>query len=91
MNTTVKLSLSSKDKLERLQAKLRLDADLKFDQFRLLGSLIEYCENDINRFISFIKGISLSDEEIKQIHKDVVLEGAYFSPENSDDELIYGD
>ena len=89
--TTVKMDEIGKARLEKLLARLRLDADIKLDQFRLLRSLVEYGDENLNDFISFLQGTKMSEDEIKSIHEKYIQPGIEYTSDKSDDELIYGD
>ena len=91
MSTTVKLDDIGKQKLERLQAKLRLDTNLKLDQYKLLRSLITFGEEHYSDFLTYLQGTYLTKDEIKEFHSKYIKEGVYYYPDKSDDELIYGD
>lgn len=80
-----------KDKLEKIQAKLRLEANIKMDQYRLLRTLISFGEKNFEQFLTFLQGVILTEEEIKKFHKEHIKEGDYFYPDKSDDELLYGE
>ena len=70
---------------------MRLEADLSLEQYKILGSIIDYCDSNFHQFVAFLKGVSVSKEEIESIHKEFILEGAYYHPDKSDDDLIYGE
>ena len=89
--TTVKMDEIGKARLEKLLARLRLDADIKLDQFRLLRFLVEYGDENLNDFISFLQGVKMSEDEIKIIHEKYIQPGIEYTSDKSDDELIYGD
>ena len=91
MGISVKLDEIGKSKLEKMQAKLRLEANIKIDQYRLLRTLISFGEENFNLLLSFLQGVTLTDEEIKEFHKQHIKEGKYLFPEKTDDELIYGE
>ena len=91
MVISVKLDEIGKNKLEKLQSKLRLEADIKIDQYRLLRMLIILGEENFDLLLSLLQGEKLSDEEIKEFHKKHIKKGAYLFPEKSDDELMYSE
>ena len=64
MVISVKLDEIGKNKLEKLQSKLRLEADIKIDQYRLLRMLIILGEENFDLLLSLLLGDKLSDEEI---------------------------
>ena len=87
----VKLDNTGKEKLEKLLAKLRLEAEIKMDQYKLLRTLISFGEENYNVLISYIKGVTFTEEEIKEIHKRLIQDGTSYYSNKSDDELIYGE
>ena len=91
MVISVKLDEMGKDKLEKIQAKLRLEANIKMDQYRLLRTLISFGEENFEQFLTFLQGVTLTEEEIKKFHKEHIKEGNYLFSEKSDDELLYGE
>ena len=90
MVISVKLDEIGKNKLEKLQSRLRLQADIKIDQYRLLRTLILLGEENFDLLVSFLQGEKLSDDEIKEFHNKHIKKGPYLFPEKSDNELIYG-
>lgn len=91
MVISVKLDEIGKDKLEKLQSKLRLESNIKIDQYRLLRTVILLAEENYDLLLSFLQGEKLTDEEIKQFHLKHIKEGKFLFPDKSDDELIYGE
>ncbi|OLS16811.1 MAG: hypothetical protein HeimC3_51310 [Candidatus Heimdallarchaeota archaeon LC_3] len=91
MSISVKLDKIGKEKLEKLLAKLRLEAEIKMDQYKLLRTLISFGEENYNVLISYIKGVTFTEEEIKEIHKRLIQDGTFYYSNKSDDELIYGE
>lgn len=91
MMSTVKITPKDKDTLERLQAKLKLQTNKKIDQYKLLGHLIKFGNNNFNKFFDFLEQVTLTDEEIEEIKNKYV--GSYVDkhPDKTDDELIYGE
>ena len=88
--STVKIKPSDKDLLEKLQAKLRLRSETKIDQYNILGMLIEFGNANFEDFISFIEGVKLTEEEIKELESKIIRGYKDLNPDKSDDELIYG-
>lgn len=91
MVISVKLDEIGKNKLEKLQSKLRLEADIKIDQYKLLRTLIILGEENFDLLLSLLQGEILTDNEIKEFHAKHVKKSTYLFPEKSDDELIYGE
>ena len=89
--STVKIDPSDKEILKNLQAKLKLQANLKFDQYRLLGQLIKFGDIKYHEFLSFIEKTSLNDDEIKELETTIINHYSHKYPDKSDDELIYRD
>ena len=46
-------------------AKLRLEAKIKIIQYKLLPTLIKFGEESFSELISYIKGVTFTEEEIK--------------------------
>ena len=66
--TSVKITKNEKEKLEILQAKLRLEKNLSLDQYEFLGKIINFSLEhfeDLN--FSSEDSIFLSKEEIKEL------------------------
>ena len=89
MSLTVKLNPTDKNSLENLQAKLKLQANIKVDQYILLGLLIKYGELEFEKFLEFINGISLTESEIKELESRYIGTYPNLHHEKSDDDLIY--
>ena len=89
--STVKIQPSDKDTLEKLQAKLRLRGEIKLDQYNILGLLIEFGNVNFEDFVSFIEGVKLTDDEIKELEKNFIKGYDDLHPNKSDDDLIYGE
>ena len=89
MSLTVKLNPTDKNSLENLQAKLKLQANIKVDQYIILGLLIKYGELEFEKFLEFINGISLTESEIKELESRYIGTYPNLHPEKSDDDLIY--
>ena len=88
--STVKIQPSDKDTLEKLQAKLRLRSEMKLDQYNILGLLIEFGNVNFEEFVSFIEGVKLTEDEIKEIEAKFIKRYPDKHPDKSNDELIYG-
>lgn len=88
--STVKIQPSDKDTLEKLQAKLRLRSEIKLDQYNILGFLIEFGNVNFEEFLSFIEGVKLNEDEIKELESKFIKKYPDKHPNKSDDELIYG-
>lgn len=89
--STVKIQPSDKDTLEKLQAKLRLRGEIKLDQYNILGLLIEFGNINFEEFVSFIEGVKLTDDEIKELEAKFIKGYDDLHPDESDDDLIYGE
>lgn len=88
--STVKIQPSDKNTLEKLQAKLRLRGEIKLDQYNILGLLIEFGNVNFEEFVSFIEGVKLTEDEIKELETKFIKGYEDKYPDKSDDELIYG-
>ena len=88
--STVKIQPSDKNTLEKLQAKLRLRGEIKLDQYNILGLLIEFGNVNFEEFVSFIEGVKLTEDEIKELETKFIKGYEDKHPDKSDDELIYG-
>jgi hypothetical protein len=89
--TSVKIDTIEKEKLEILQAKLRLEKNLSLDQYEIIGKLINYALenfNDLN--FSSNDVLKLTEDEIRELENEVIISAKEFDVDKTDDELIYG-
>lgn len=87
--STVKIDPSDKELLEKLQAKLKLEANIKYDQYKLLGQLIKFGDIKYKEFLSFIEKTVLTETEITNLETKIIDHYGHKYPETPDDELIY--
>ncbi|OLS24066.1 MAG: hypothetical protein HeimC3_21570 [Candidatus Heimdallarchaeota archaeon LC_3] len=90
LKTSVKLEKNQKEKLELLQAKLRLEKKIHLNQYELLGKIISFAYDHFDDFNSYFKPIALSTEEITRLEKEIIISEEDLQEGKSDDELIYG-
>ena len=87
----MKISIDQKEKLEILQAKLRLEKNLSMDQYEILGKIISYALDNFEELDFFnTESIFLTPEEIDELEKEIISSAEEFDLDKSDDELIYG-
>lgn len=89
--TSVKIDKKEKEKLEILQAKLRLEKNLSLDQYEIIGKLINYALENFDE-ISFFpeEDVFLTKEELKDLEEEIFISAEEYDLDKSDDELIYG-
>ncbi|HKZ39348.1 MAG TPA: hypothetical protein VJ044_00210, partial [Candidatus Hodarchaeales archaeon] len=73
------------------RAKLKLEANIKIDQYKLLGHLIRFGERNFADFLSFVKGVRLTNDKIESLESMLIRSYGHYYPDKSDDELIYGE
>jgi len=89
--TSVKIDRDQKEKLEILQAKLRLEKKLSLDQYEILGKLISYALDNFDEINLFPEeDVFLTPEEINELEKEIITSAKEYDLDKSDDELIYG-
>lgn len=91
LKTSVKIDKEQKEKLEILQAKLRLEKKLSLDQYEILGKLISYALDNFDEIDLFPEDeVFLTPEEIDELEKEILISADEYELDKSDDELIYG-
>jgi len=91
VKTSVKIDRNQKEKLEILQAKLRLERNLSLDQYEILGKLISFALDNFDIIDLFPEdGTFLTSEEIDELEKEIITSAKEYDLDKSDDELIYG-
>jgi hypothetical protein len=91
MATSVKVDDRTKDRLERLQAEIRLQTGRKVTQQEILTRLVERAiESKAELIDSFCESpFPLSDEEREQFHEGMGSSGVETTEDDIDD-IIYG-
>lgn len=91
--TSVKIDQVFKEKLELLQAKLRLEKGIRLDQYELLGKIISFAFDHYIELDSYFKDenqVKLSSEQILALEKEIIISEEIQDKYKTDDELIYG-
>jgi len=84
------VKLNNKRLLEKLQAEVTIILGRKLSQQDILDKSIEFAYNRLGEFISEnVKHPRLTKELIERIKKNSY-DGPLYSPDKSNDELIYG-
>ncbi len=56
-----------------------------------MGLLIEFGNGHFEEFVSFIEGVKLTEDEIKELEAEFIKGYDDLHPDKSDDDLIYGE
>ncbi|MHA1984279.1 MAG: hypothetical protein ACW967_07980 [Candidatus Hodarchaeales archaeon] len=91
--TSVKIDRAFKEKLELLQAKLRLEKGIRLDQYELLGKIISFAYDhyvELDSYFNNNNGVMLTSEQIRNIEKEIIISEEIQDKYKTDDELIYG-
>ena len=91
--TSVKVEGKFKEKLELLQAKLRLEKNIKLDQYELLGRIISFAYDHYNELDLYFKDkdqVILTSEQILNLEQEIIISEEIQDKYKTDDELIYG-